>query len=89
MNKQVDLLQGTLDPLILQTLTLEPMHGCGVTRRIRQISEGALRVNQGSPYPALPRLEQQDGLLRMGRLREQSSGEILPAHPRRAKTKVR
>ncbi|HEX4946292.1 MAG TPA: PadR family transcriptional regulator [Blastocatellia bacterium] len=54
-----DLLQGTLDLLILKTLTLEPMHGWGITQRIQQISAGALTVNQGSLYPALVRLEQQ------------------------------
>ncbi len=54
-----DLLQGTLDLLILKTLALEPMHGWGITQRIQQISEGALTVNQGSLYPALVRLEQQ------------------------------
>jgi PadR family transcriptional regulator, regulatory protein PadR len=54
-----DLLQGTLDLLILKTLTLEPMHGWGITQRIQQISEGVLQVNQGSLYPALLRLEQQ------------------------------
>jgi transcriptional regulator len=54
-----DLLQGTLDLLILKTLALEPMHGWGITQRIQQISEGALVVNQGSLYPALLRLEHQ------------------------------
>jgi PadR family transcriptional regulator, regulatory protein PadR len=54
-----DLLQGTLDLLILKTLALEPMHGWGVTQRIQQISTGTLVVNQGSLYPALLRLEQQ------------------------------
>src|SRR5262245_14978119 len=54
-----DLLQGTLDLLILKTLALEPMHGWGITQRIQQISEGVLQVNQGSLYPALLRLEQQ------------------------------
>ena len=54
-----DLLQGTLDLLILKTLALEPMHGWGVTQRLQQISEGVLQVNQGSLYPALVRLEQQ------------------------------
>jgi len=54
-----DLLQGTLDLLILKTLALEPMHGWGITQRIQQISDGALVVNQGSLYPALLRLEQQ------------------------------
>ena len=54
-----DLLQGTLDLLILKTLALEPMHGWGITQRIQQISEDVLQVNQGSLYPALVRLEQQ------------------------------
>ena len=59
MSKQKsELLQGTLDLLILKTLALEPMHGWGITQRIQQISEGVLQVNQGSLYPALVRLEQ-------------------------------
>jgi transcriptional regulator len=52
-----DVLRGTLDLLILQTLTLEPMHGWGISQRIQQISRGVLEVNQGSLYPALQRLE--------------------------------
>jgi transcriptional regulator len=54
-----DLLQGTLDLLILKTLELEPMHGWGITQRIQQVSEDVLQVNQGSLYPALHRLEEQ------------------------------
>lgn len=54
-----DLLQGTLDLLILKTLELEPMHGWGITLRIQQVSENVLQVNQGSLYPALHRLEEQ------------------------------
>jgi PadR family transcriptional regulator, regulatory protein PadR len=54
-----DLLQGTLDLLILKTLELEPMHGWGISQRIQQISEDVLQVNQGSLYPALHRLEDQ------------------------------
>src|SRR5262249_4069209 len=53
-----DLLQGTLDLLILKTLALEPMHGWGISQRIQQTSDGVLNVNQGSLYPALYRLEQ-------------------------------
>ena len=53
-----DLLQGTLDLLILKTVALEPMHGYGISLRIQQISEDVLRVQQGSLYPALYRLEQ-------------------------------
>jgi transcriptional regulator len=55
----VDLLQGTLDLLILKTVALEPMHGWGISQRIQQISQDVLRVQQGSLYPALYRLEQQ------------------------------
>jgi len=54
-----DLLQGTLDMLILKTLAMEPMHGWGVSQRIQQISSGVLNINQGSLYPALYRLEDQ------------------------------
>jgi transcriptional regulator len=53
-----DVLRGTLDLLILKTLTLEDMHGWGIGQRIQQISRGVLEVNQGSLYPALQRLEQ-------------------------------
>jgi transcriptional regulator len=56
---KADLLQGTLDLLILKTLELEPMHGWGITRRIQQVSKDVLQVNQGSLYPALHRLEEQ------------------------------
>ncbi|MFP5380543.1 MAG: PadR family transcriptional regulator [Vicinamibacteria bacterium] len=52
-----DLLQGTLDLLILKTLALGPMHGWGIAQRIQQTSDDVLRVNQGSLYPALQRLE--------------------------------
>ena len=60
MSKQKsDLLQGTLDMLILKTLALEPMHGWGISQRIQQVSNGVLNINQGSLYPALYRLEHQ------------------------------
>jgi PadR family transcriptional regulator, regulatory protein PadR len=59
MGKPTDLVQGTLDLLILRTLTLEPMHGWGIALRIRQVSKDVLQVNQGALYPALHRLEQQ------------------------------
>ena len=52
-----DLLQGTLDLLILQTLALGPMHGWGVAQRIQQVSRDVLQIGQGSLYPALHRLE--------------------------------
>lgn len=54
---KLDLLQGTLDLLILKTLAIGPLHGWGISQRIQQISENVLRVNQGSLYPALQRLE--------------------------------
>jgi len=54
----VDLLQGTLDMLILRTLSVGPMHGWGISQRIQQVSRDVLHVNQGSLYPALYRLEQ-------------------------------
>jgi PadR family transcriptional regulator len=56
-NQHIDLPQGTLDLLILKTLALEPQHGWAISERIQQISSEALRVQQGSLYPALHRLE--------------------------------
>jgi len=58
MSKPTDLVQGTLDLLILKTLALEPMHGWGIAQRIRQVSKEVLQVNQGALYPALHRLAQ-------------------------------
>lgn len=55
----VDILQGTLDLLILRTLAPGPMHGWGIAQRIQDVSEDVLRVNQGSLYPALYRLEEE------------------------------
>src|SRR3954464_1752441 len=57
-----DLLQGTLDLLILKTLSLGPQHGWGVAQRIQQVSRNLLQVNQGSLYPALHRLEDQGAI---------------------------
>ena len=59
MSKPTDLVQGTLDLLILKTLALQPLHGWAIAQRIRQLSNEILQVNQGSLYPALHRLEQQ------------------------------
>ena len=56
---KLDLLQGTVDLLILRILQAGPLHGWGISERIQQISEDVLRVNQGSLYPALHRLEHQ------------------------------
>jgi PadR family transcriptional regulator PadR len=58
MSKPTDLVQGTLDLLILKTVALEPMHGWGIAQRIRQVSKEVLQVHQGALYPALHRLEQ-------------------------------
>jgi PadR family transcriptional regulator PadR len=59
MGKPSDLVQGTLDLLILKTLLLEPKHGWAIAKRIQQLSRDVLQVQQGSLYPALHRLEQQ------------------------------
>ena len=59
MSKPTDLVQGTLDLLILRVLALEPMHGLAIAQRIRQMSADELRVGQSALYPALHKLEQQ------------------------------
>jgi PadR family transcriptional regulator, regulatory protein PadR len=59
---QTDALRGSLDLLVLKTLSLAPMHGWGISQRVQQISDGVLEVNQGSLYPALQRLEK-DGFI--------------------------
>ena len=59
MEQQLELLQGTLDLLILKAVSLSPLHGYGVLLRIQQISRGRLEIQQGSLYPALYRLEHQ------------------------------
>ncbi len=63
MTDRADLLQGTLDLLILKSLFLAPLHGWGISKRIRELSSDVLQVNQGSLYPALYRLEDR-GLVR-------------------------
>ena len=60
LRPQTDALRGSLDLLVLKTLSLAPMHGWGITQRIQQITDGVLEVNQGSLYPALQRLEQKE-----------------------------
>ena len=59
MSDQTDVLQGTLDLLIMRTIALGPMHGWAIAQRIQQISDDRFRVQQGSLYPALHRLEHQ------------------------------
>ena len=62
IRQPTDALRGSLDLLVLKTLSLEPMHGWGISQRVQQISRGVLEVNQGSLYPALQRLEK-EGLI--------------------------
>ena len=62
MPPQTPLLQGTLDLLILKALSLQPLHGLGVSRRVEQITKGAYTIGPGSLFPALHRLEQQGWL---------------------------
>jgi transcriptional regulator len=62
MSRQTPLLQGTLDLLILKALSLQPLHGLGVSRRIDQITQGAYTVGPGSLFPALHRLEERGWL---------------------------
>jgi PadR family transcriptional regulator PadR len=57
MDENTDVIQGTLDMLILKTLSLEPMHGFGITRRMEQVSRGVFKINPGSLLTALQRLE--------------------------------
>jgi len=59
MGKPTDLVQGTVDLLIMKTIALEPLHGWAIAQRIRQLSNDILQVQQGSLYPALQRLERQ------------------------------
>jgi PadR family transcriptional regulator, regulatory protein PadR len=59
MSRPSDLIQGTLDLLILKTISVEPRHGWAIAKRIQQVSADALQVTQGALYPALHRLEQQ------------------------------
>ena len=56
--KRTDLLRGTLDLLILKALSLEPLHGVGISRRIPQIPKGGIQVSFGSLFPSLPRMEE-------------------------------
>jgi PadR family transcriptional regulator PadR len=62
VGKPSDLIQGTLDLLILKTVSLEPKHGWAIAKRIQQVTSDVLVINQGSLYPALHRLEQQGWL---------------------------
>src|ERR1700712_2028665 len=71
-NPNTDVIQGTLDMLILKTLSIEPMHGFGISRRVEQISRGVFKVNPGSLLTALQRLERAGWLDAMWRQTENS-----------------
>jgi transcriptional regulator len=75
MSRPSDLIQGTLDLLILKTLALGPMHGWAIGRRIQQVSGDVLQITQGSLYPALHRLEQQ-GWLRSDWVTNETGREV-------------
>ena len=70
MPKPADFLQGTLDLLILKTLAREPLHGWGIAKRMLELSNDVLSVQQGSLYPALHRLDSRAGSPRSGRRRQ-------------------
>jgi transcriptional regulator len=70
MSKPTDLVQGTLDVLILKIVGIEPMHGWAIGQRLRQVSGDALQVSEGSLYPALHKLEQEGWLRAEWRLTE-------------------
>ena len=80
--RQTDLLQGTLDLLVLKSLTPGPNHGYGVATRIHQLSDEVLKIEEGSLYPALYRMEEQ-GLIESewAHHRQQPEGQVLQADP--------
>ena len=82
MSDRADLLQGTLDLLILKSLLIAPLHGWGISKRIRELSRNVLQVNQGSLYPALYRIEDAGGSMRSGARAGRASREVLQAHGR-------
>src|ERR671924_22501 len=81
MAKPTDLVQGTLDLLILKTISLEPKHGWAIAKRIQQVSRETLQIQQGSLYPALHRLEHQGWIqVRMATHGDGSNGQVLLTH---------
>ena len=75
--KAGDLVQGTLEMLVLKTLALEPMHGYGIALRIEQISDGVFRVNPGSLLPALSRIERAGRINPSGERRRTTAGRSI------------
>ncbi len=86
MPPSTDLLQGTLDMLILKTLAPGQEHGWAIAQRIQQMSNNMLQIGQGSLYPALHRLEYAAGSGDVGRIGEQSARAVLCVDRRRAET---
>lgn len=85
MSKPSDLVQGTLDLLLLKLLALEPLHGWAIGIRLKQVSGDVLQVSDGSLYPALHKLEQQGWIkIRLAQYGEQPAGEVLFAYASRA-----
>ena len=70
MSKPTDLVQGTLDLLLLKILALEPLHGWAISQRLKQISDDVLQVSEGSLYPALHKLEQEGWIKAQWKVRE-------------------
>ena len=86
MPQSMDLLQGTLDLLILRTLALKPMHGWGVAQRIQELSKEVLQVGQGSLYPALYRLEYKGWIRSEWSITEKTGGRSFIILAQRAKS---
>ena len=85
--KRTDLLRGTLDLLVLKALSLEPLHGVGISRRITQITKGAFQVSFGSLFPALHRMEEKGWVEAEWRVvRQQPPRKILPVDFRWARS---
>lgn len=89
MSKPSDLIHGTLDLLILNTLSLEPQHGWALAKRIQQVSNEVLQVSQGALYPALHRLEQQGWIRAEWRVTEGGRDAKFYALTRNGRTQLR
>ena len=81
MGKPTDLVQGTLDLLLLKILALEPLHGWAISRRLKSISGDVLQVSEGSLYPALHKLEQEGWITAEWKQTEITGGRSFFAHP--------
>ena len=81
MSKPPDLMQGTLDLLLLKILALEPMNGHAISVRLKQVSSTVLQVSDGSLYPALHKLEQHGWVSASWRVTEKPARQVLPADP--------